>query len=172
MTMQLIETKTLGTAATSIAFTSIPQTYTDLFVLASTRTDFAGTTSELNLQVNSSGGSDRVLYSIPTVATGSNSSANIRIVTSANTATASTFGLTCIYLPNYTSTVAKQVSTESISEGNIAGMSTYMSAAALTSTAAVTTLSLVAASSANIVAGSTVSLYGILKGSSGGVVVS
>jgi hypothetical protein len=35
--MKLIESKTLGTAASSIEFTSIPQTFTDLVVLVSSR---------------------------------------------------------------------------------------------------------------------------------------
>jgi len=42
MTMQLIETKTLLSAAASIEFTSIPQDGTDLLLLVSTRADGAG----------------------------------------------------------------------------------------------------------------------------------
>ena len=52
MTMSLIETKTLASAAASIEFTDIPQDGTDLLVLASIRSAFADVSNEIVMAIN------------------------------------------------------------------------------------------------------------------------
>jgi hypothetical protein len=166
--MRLIETKTLGTAAASIEFTSIPQTFTDLVVLALLRADNASTNNDSSIVVNAAGNTGLVL-------TGSGSSvasySSFFAVGSGNSTTANTFTSISLYIPNYTSATAKSMSLDSVFENNATTGWQTLGAGLTTSTAAITSIRLSAAS-ANYVAGSTISLYGITKGSDGIVTTS
>lgn len=55
-TYELIASSTLSTTATTISFTSIPQTYTDLKLIVSTRCNFASATSRYRIYFNSTSG--------------------------------------------------------------------------------------------------------------------
>jgi hypothetical protein len=171
--MTLIETKTLGTAAASIEFTSIPQDGTDLVVLASLRTSTGATFDQIQLSLNgsTSSRSSRFLF-------GSGSSAASNTLTTGYVGnatpgglTANTFANTAIYLPNYTGSTNKSASADSVSEANQTEAYQIITAFLWSNTAAVTSLTLTAGAN-NFVIGSTISLYKITKGSSGGVVVS
>ena len=174
MTMTLIETKTLGTAAASIEFTSIPQTYTDLVVLFSARTNRANHQDFILIRPNSltSGLSARRLFGngsssfsfTDTVAYGGNATGD--------TATSNTFGNSMCYIPNYTGSTAKSFSLDGAAENNATDTGIGITASLSTTTAAITSLLFLPEVGTTILAGSTASLYGILKGSSGGVVVS
>jgi len=125
-TYTAIATVTVGAGgASTIEFTSIPATYTDLYVLLSLRDNRASTSGD-NVKVTfnsdtSSVYSYRLLYgdgSSAGSASGS-SEAQTRIqYASADNQTASTFGSLNMYVPNYTSSNAKSISSEGASENN------------------------------------------------------
>jgi hypothetical protein len=174
MTMTLIESKTLGTAAASIEFTSIPQDGTDLVALTSLRADVAS--NELRFRINGDTGTnytDRRLGGNGASATSSTQTSSYLRCNGSNPSdyTANVFGSALFYLPNYTGSTQKSISHDSLSENNSTEAVTSLVAGIWTGTAAITSL-LFFPSSGNFVSGSTISLYKITKGSSGGVVVS
>jgi hypothetical protein len=166
--MKLIETKTLGTAAASIEFTSIPQDGTDLVLFVSGRSSVSS--ADLYIAFNT-GGTYSVRYLLgngSTVSSAAQSNGQIGILTNA---TSNTFNSTQVYIPNYTSATPKSFSVEDVSENN--GTTAYQSlwAGVWTGTASITSV-LFSLSSGNLAVGSTISLYKITKGTDGIVVVS
>ncbi len=174
MTMQLIETKTLGTAAASIEFTSIPQDATDLLALVSCRGDTSAVFINLVVRVNGlgSGYTERILAgdgSSPS--TLSSTEFRFLVYANASSATSNTFSNASLYLPNYTGSTAKSFSADSVTENNATTALSNISAGLSSGTAAVTTLSFTAYAG-NLISGSTISLYKITKGTDGTTVVS
>jgi hypothetical protein len=165
--MKLIESKTLGTAAASIEFTSIPQDGTDLVVLASLR--HATTAADLYLTFNT-GGTYSVKYLLGNGATASSGAQSNNQVGIATTI-ATTFSNTGIYVPNYTSSSAKSFSSDDVTENNATTAYQGIWAGLWTGTDAITTLKL-SPSTGNLAADSTISLYKITKGSDGIVTTS
>ena len=172
--MKLIESKTLATAAAAIEFTSIPQTFTDLFIVCSLRSSDTGSFVNINLGFNSNTASftARWLYGLGSDGTGS-ASFQGRYAGEVNTAndTANTFSNSSIYIPNYTGSTNKSFSTDSVRETNASANAMAISAGLWSNTAAITSFQL-DASAGNFVVGSMVSLYGITKGSDGIVTTS
>ena len=170
--MKLIESKTLVSAQSSIEFTSIPQDGTDLVVLISTRVETAFTDDAVSITLNSSTSnrSRRSLVGRGSTVAIFSSSDGIVGSTTGNTATSNTFGSMQIYLPNYTSSLAKSASTDSVSENNDTRAIQEMNAFLWNDTSAITSLKIDAPS--NLMAGSTISLYKITKGSDGIVTTS
>ena len=174
MTMTLIETKTLTSSQSAIEFTSIPQNGTDLLITNSLRTSdntlagifirFNGITTDY-LRINLIGDGSTA-YSFGPATDGEAG------VSSLNNWTSNTFGNGQIYIPNYTGSTNKTWSVEAVNENNATRADQYLVAGLWSNTAAITSLSLIPLNSANFVSGSTISLYKITKGSSGGVVVS
>lgn len=123
-TYTLITSNVLGSAATTVTFSSIPQTYTDLVLMASIRTSRSNYLDEIMLQFN---GDTTTNYSA-TVATGnagagaasqvSNNTSTRFISVDSSTATSNTFSNTEIYIPNYTETANKQISASTVVENN------------------------------------------------------
>jgi hypothetical protein len=168
--MKLIETKTLGTAAASIEFTSIPQTFTDLVLMTSLRASTA--TNDAGLIIN---GSDANQSQTQLQGTGSAVSTSaitfdIFLICSSSD-TANTFSNSTHYFFNYTGNTTKTFSVDSVSENNATQAFQRIITGFNNSTAAITSVSMYPASG-NFVVGSTVSLYGILKGSDGIVTTS
>lgn len=175
MTYQLIETKTLGTAAASIEFTSIPQDGTDLLVLSSLRNTTSGQTNgNLTFNGSTSGYSERMVYGTGTAGISvstSGSLINWSEVHPDSTMTANTFGNGRIYIANYTSSAAKSLMSEAVLETNATGTLMYVNSAIWNNTAAIASLR-IAASGGTLAVGSTISLYKITRGTLNGVVVS
>jgi hypothetical protein len=182
MSMTLIETKTLGTAQAAIEFTSIPQTFTDLVVVTSLRSDYGFDGYDgIRLNFNNVTGnwSFRFLFGLGsgTPSSGTNGyslSPNFAWVGNAtdNFSATNTFGNSQIYIPNYAGATFKSVSVDAVSEDNRTAAVQFIGAALWSSTAAITQLKLAPGVGSNFMAGSTVSLYGILKGSDGIVTTS
>jgi hypothetical protein len=171
--MKLIESKTLGTAASSIEFTSIPDSFTDLYILLSvrsTRSDITFSTVQVSFNGLTTNRSRRSLYNV-SGSVGSDTGSDIIFVADSNGATSNTFSNTSIYIPNYAGSTAKSVSIDSSTENNGTPVFQELTAALWNSTAAITSV-LISASGYDFVAGSTASLYGILKGSDGIVTTS
>jgi len=175
MTMQLIETKTLGADAASIEFTSIPQTYTDLVFVASTRASTSGTSVEPCLVTFNANTSNYTARTLNGAGSGTPTSAapTSRLVFNAprTGTTANTFGNVSVYIPNYTGATNKSYSTDSVTEHNATEAHQTIIAGLWSDTSAITS-ALFAPTANNFEAGSTISLYGILKGTDGIVTTS
>ena len=174
MTMKLIQTQTLATAAASITFTSIPQDGTDLVILVSARTDRSLGVDSINANINGSSAdfTNRQLIGDGGVAS-SNTVTNPAIALAADSLnTASTFGNSVAYITNYTGSTFKSISADAVTENNAAGAYQNIRAVLWSNTAAITSITFVPNVGPNILAGSTISLYKITKGSDGIVTTS
>jgi hypothetical protein len=172
--MILIESKTLGTAAASIEFTSIPQTYTDLVFVASTRASTSGTSVEpclVTFNANTSNYTHRTLNGSGSAATSASGTSRLVFNSPRTGTTASTFGNVSVYIPNYAGATNKSYSTDSVTEHNATEAHQTLIAGLWSDTAAITSAKFEPTAN-NFIAGSTISLYGILKGSDGIVTTS
>jgi hypothetical protein len=179
--MKLIESKTLGTAQSSIEFTSIPQTFTDLYLLVSGR--FVETASpDFSLSADifiNSVASDCTWRRLSGTGSSATSGASgtvtgiyIGELPSSNS-TSNTFSNTNVYIPNYRESTQKSVSVDATSEHNGTSGQQTLIAGICSKTAAVTSLTVRGLGGANTLAiGTIVSLYGITKGSDGIVTTS
>jgi len=174
MSMTLIESKTLATAAASIEFTSIPQTFTDLVIFSSLRSDRASVVEIVKLEFNNSttGYSYQELVGDGSSPASSNGSYTRFALIPGTSNTANTFSNDLNYIPNYTGSTTKSFSTDSVSENNATTAYANIAANLWTGTSAITSFKLINFFGTNFIAGSTVSLYGVLKGSDGIVTTS
>jgi hypothetical protein len=169
MSLTLIETKTLLSAAASIEFTSIPQDGTDLFLLASLRANNGGIPNDTFFAFNGSSPTGRLIYGTGGVA---GSSAAVLAISNGGGATSNTFSNISLYIPNYTSSSNKSFSVDSAMENNASESYQNIAAGLWSNTAAITSVRFTADASALYVIGSTISLYKITKGSDGIVTTS
>jgi hypothetical protein len=166
-TYTLIASYTVGSGgAANIEFTSIPATYTDLLVKVSPRGDSGGT--DLAIQFNGSTSSvytTQRLYGTGSSTASSVSTSTILInnMVAQSSYTASTFGNGEIYIPNYTSSNAKSVSIDGVTENNATASFQTFSAGLWNPAvqAAITSIKLMIDGGANFVQYSTAYLYGI-----------
>jgi hypothetical protein len=169
MTMTKISTVEVGAGgAASIDFTSIPGTYTDLLIKLSLRGTGADTSffSTIFFNTSSANFTSRSLVGSGSAASSSSRTDALLYFVGAN-ATASTFGNADIYIPNYAGSTNKSFSIDSVGENNATASRQEIWAGLWSQTAAITNFKITAGESTNFVTGSTVSLYGILKGSGG-----
>lgn len=162
----LIQTVDVGAAgAASIDFTSIPQTYTDLFVVAATRANAGAQVRNMLIRFNGSTSSysERMVDSNGSSAsTAGTSGAQINWSTENDSAsTANTFSNVSLYIPNYTGTTSKPVSIDSISENNATYGVIRITAGLWSVGSPITSVSLLPESGSAFVQYSTASLYGI-----------
>jgi hypothetical protein len=176
MTMTLIESKTLGTAAASIEFTSIPQDGTDLLVKLSMRTDRSTNPAFFAIRFNDATTNQTVrrLTGYGDGVDSTSASNSWSMVTAGASQTASTFGNAEVYIPNYTGSTNKSFSVDWVYENNATAAYQGLVAGLWSDTAAITkiTVNVLADNSASFVAGSTISLYKVTKGSDGIVTTS
>lgn len=165
-TYTLIASSVVGSGgASTIDFTSIPSTYTDLLIFASVRDNAAQINEDLLLRFNGSSSSytNKNLYGSGS-ATGSNSPFTDKIyggaIPGANS-TASSFSNNVIYIPNYAGSSYKSVSVDAVQENNATTAYMNLLAGLWSNTAAITSISLFPTPSANFVQYSTAYLYGI-----------
>lgn len=159
--MQLIETKTLGTAQSTIEFTSIPNNFTDLMLLVSARVDSSNGTLNVRFNGSTSNYTALRLDGYGSGSAVSSSSTNPWFTfASYSSQTASTFGNCSIYIPNYTAATAKSLSSDNVDETNATEALQNLLAGRWNDTAAIDSVRFVPFSG-NFVAGSTISLYGI-----------
>jgi len=175
MTMKLIESKTLGTAQASIEFTSIPQDGTDLVLLVSARTDAADGSDGAAVRVNPNGSTtsktERLLRGTgSSVVSDTDTFFNLRA--NPSNFTANTFGNSSVYIPNYTGSSFKTMSVDAVNENNATSAQQEIRAWLWSETSAITSLTISAIGANQMVAGTTISLYKITKGSDGIVTTS
>lgn len=164
--MRLIQTVTLTSNQVGITFSSIPQTFTDLLMIASTRSNEPSVANGV-LSFFGSGSSRTLTGNGSTVASVSQTGYALGGWVNASNSVGNTFSISTIYLPNYTnSLVTKMFLAESTmgsaGTGSIQGFASgsNSSAGSLTSIVLDT-----AGPSVSFVAGTTISLYGITAGS-------
>lgn len=165
VTYKLIQTQTLSGTVATVTFSSIPQTYTDLLLLVSARTDRVSVLDDCKITLNgvTTNMTLRALSGNGATAT-SASDTLIYGSINGNSATASTFGLAEFYFANYTSTTnAKSVSIEGLSETNGTTAYSYLNAGLWNpgTQAAITTIACTSYNAANFLQYSSFSLYGI-----------
>ena len=168
--MQHIETVTLAGTQSSITFSSIPQTFTDLFLVYSVRTNQTSFPSAVRVAFNGNTANFTGRY-----LEGSGSSAAsgslARYAGAFYDITANTFTNHQMYIPNYASAVAKSFSVDAVTESNTSQAYQDIIAGLWNDTAAITSITLSVGSN-SFVQYSSASLYGILAGSDGIVSVS
>jgi hypothetical protein len=161
--MVAIQTVTVGSGgASSISFTSIPQTYTDLVLKISSRGTNSGTAVayEISFNGNTSNFSSIILGGNgSSVFSYSNQPRRIGL-TSAAGATASTFANGEIYIPNYAGSNNKSYSADAVSENNATSAEIAMFAGLWSNTAAITSVTLTPQFD-NFAQYSTATLYGV-----------
>jgi hypothetical protein len=169
-TYKLIASSTVGSGgAASIDFSSIPSTYTDLALLVSARS-VGGSNygTQLKMVFNNSGGtaySWRNLEGYDSTAGSNNATSQAYghggLFPTANQ-TASTFGSSNIYIPNYAGSANKSYSAEGIAEKNAAtDWIINMVAGLWANTAAINQITLTTLNASNFAQYSTAYLYGI-----------
>jgi hypothetical protein len=174
--MQIIQHQELASTQSSIVFSSIPQTFTDLLLITSLR-DNAGSTGWENAYIYPNGLSTNMTsrflfgWGAGNVGSGVNSPAVIYHQTARNGNTANTFSNSAVYFSNYTSSSAKAVSADTTVIQNTNSSIGAITAALWNSSSAITSLEIVGAGT-SFVQYSSATLYGILKGSDGIVTVS
>ena len=162
-TYTLISSITLGSAAATMEFTSIPATYTDLIVKLSTQ----GTAATPRIRFNNSTSAiyrESLLYGQGTSVASASATTDtwFEWIALSNYGGASNFFANSeFYIPNYAGSNNKSVSADSVQEVNATtGQNLYLDAGLWSSSAAITSIQFFA-SSGNFVAHSTAYLYGI-----------
>ena len=160
-TFELIASYTVGSGgASSISFTSIPNTWTDIVIKISTRTTGPDGVTGISMTLNSSAlTSGKRVYGNGS-ATASDTS-TFALLTSDAANTSNTFGNAEIYIPNYAGSANKSISVDNVSENNATTAFASLSALLWSNTAAITSVTFTPASSYNFVQYSTAYLYGV-----------
>jgi len=167
-TMVKISSVTVGVSgAATIDFTDIPQTFTDLKVVFSLRSDRADTFDYIKQTFNNSasGYSGRTIRGdgASVVSTNWSTSWNEPPMVNGNTSTTSVFSNGEMYVPNYTSSNNKSVSFDMLNENNATTAYTGFSAGLWANSAAITSIKIIPYYGTNWQQYSTATLYGILK---------
>lgn len=164
-TFYKIASVTVGSGgASTIVFSSIPNTYTDLCLKLSVRSNRAASEDGLGITVNSasSGYTYRILSgngtSTSSVATAYEQIWAARL--NGNTTTSNTFTSSEFYFPNYTGSASKSYSGDSVTENSATEAFATMSALLQSSTSAISSLT-IQAINGTLMQYSTANLYGI-----------
>lgn len=163
-TYKAIATVTVGSGgASSIDFTSIPATYTDLVLKFSLR-NASGSNRQVRFKFNgtTSNMTYRLLYGDGSGAASENST-GIFAYSNDGSNTANTFGNGEIYIPNYAGSTNKSVSSDSVEENNATQAYSGLAANLWSDTSAITSISIIVNGGGNILQYSTATLYGIKK---------
>jgi hypothetical protein len=160
-----IASVTVGSGgASTIDFTSIPSTYTDLFLKISGRNTQPSSILYLTFNGSTSGYSYRRLYGNGSSAASDSASSTSSIAFIAfqvSTYTANTFSSSEVYVPNYAGSNHKSVSIDEVTENNATLSVAALDAGLWANTAAITSITLTPDSSGNFAQYSTATLYGI-----------
>lgn len=166
-TFKLIEKKELSTTTSSVNFTSIPGTYTDLlFYISSRNNDIY---NEIHFRFNGDTGSNysgRNIYGNGSSAVNSSSSAlsSLQNLTVQNVSgqISNTFGNVFIYISNYTSSNYKSISADGVQENNATSAQAMLGSGLWSNTSVITSIEAFP-SVGSFVQYSNFYLYGIVK---------
>jgi len=165
-TYEAIATVTVGSGgAANIEFTSIPQTYTDLSVMLSLRTNRNTDSDFVEVTVNSNSSNYTYRY-----VRGSGSATESYTETlafweihraNAATSTANTFGNINLYIPNYAGSTNKSAYYDGVNENNATTAYAYLGALLWSNTSAITSIKFEPGAGTTFNQYSTATLYGI-----------
>jgi hypothetical protein len=160
----LLEKITVGAAgASSVTFSGIPQTgYTDLVVKISGRSTSTDDQIWISLNGSTTGFSNKVLYGSGSAAASTSVDRFAAYQTPGTGTTASTFGNSEIYIPNYTGSTNKSMSGDTVWEQNATTAYAALNASLWSNSAAITSITLTPVTS-NFSQFSTFYLYGVAK---------
>ena len=167
-TFTLISSNTLSGTASSVTFSNIPGTYTDLILKMSVRTEDSSIWAAINLTFNGASTNYSWRYmgangSGVNAASGTDTSYIVNRFVGGNTATANTFSSGELYIPSYTVSQNKPVSGFQTTENNATASYMMTLAGLWRNTAAITSITMVPDSGPNFMSGSSFYLYGISK---------
>jgi hypothetical protein len=155
-----IATQTLGSAAASVTFSSIPATYTDLVLVYNGK--FASANGQIALQFNgdtATNYSNTELYGNGTAA-GSSRESSVSSMRLGYTATANIENMNVMQIMNYSNaTTNKTILTRQNTAGSASGAAAHVGL--WRSTSAINSIVVLCYSGINFVSGSTFTLYGI-----------
>ena len=164
-TFTKIASVTVGSGgAATMAFSSIPSTYTDLVVKTSIRTSRGTFTADLirvDFNGSSSSQSSKILEGSASTASSFSLSTTQVVAGTTSVSTANTFSNGEIYIPNYAGSTNKSFSADSVAENNATTGPLYLAAGLWSNTAAITSITLTNVNSATFQEYSTATLYGI-----------
>jgi hypothetical protein len=162
-TMTLIASYTVGSSGvSSIDFSSIPQTYTDLVLYSSMRSAGTSTLAALlRFNGSSTSGSEKELNTGGSTVGSSTDTNQYGGYAVFSTYTANTFANNFLYIPNYTASINKLSNLDWVMENNATANQMTLSANLWANTSAINQITLVANGSNNFVQYSTAYLYGI-----------
>jgi hypothetical protein len=162
-TYTLISSNVLASSAASVTFSAIPATYTDLVVRLSARGDNTGLLLEMTLNSATSTYSNTLLLGNGATASSTRNTGQAYLragYVNPSGSTASTFSSGEIYIPNYTSTTDKPMSSLGMTENNATTAYIANYANLWQTSSAITSISL-QVTGQNFVSGSSFYLYGI-----------
>jgi len=168
-TYTLIASNTVGSGGSAtMAFTSIPSTYTDLKIVISARTNAAEYRSVpvlyFNADTTGANYSYRLVYGISSTAgsaSGTGTGGGFFFYVNGASTTASTFSNVEIYIPNYAGSTAKSISNDGAAETNDGTNNGLALNASLWSGTAAITTATISFAAGLFVEYSTAYLYGI-----------
>lgn len=168
-TYTLIKGETLASNVTSYSFTSIPSTYTDLFLRMNIRLTTVGKNEYVTLRLNNSTASEYSetrLYAQSASVYSDRKSGYDRAYTlsyaNGTTSTANSFSSTGIYFPSYLSSTNKSFSVANVQLDGIAASNNTVSSAELwRNTSAISSITIQPEGSGSLATNSTFYLYGI-----------
>ena len=164
--IKLIEAKTLASSAATVVFSAIPQTYTDLVLVVSARTDNAYIADTLYVTMNSSTSnfSWENIYGTSSSTVVSQNSTTNQLASGINGAnsTASTFSNLEIYIPNYRNTAHnKSITNQGVVENNSSRGDNFVDSVLWNDTSSITSMTLAPIGAGVFVTHSTFYLYGV-----------
>lgn len=164
-TMTLISAVTVGAGgASTISFSSIPGTYTDLFLKTSVRSDTSRASNGFLFDIRPNGSTANMtrksMYGEGS-STGAGTGADgYNQLINPSDYTSSVFSNTDIYIPNYTSSNSKSMTTEAVTENNATTNFVLLGAELWSNSSAISSITLTCLAG-NFVQHSTAYLYGI-----------
>lgn len=165
LTLTKLTTVTVGSSVSTISFTSIPQTFTDLLLKFSLKSTSANQqTDGLFFKINGSSANftRRSIYGDGSgVASSTQSNAYLGFTPGASAT--SIFGNGELYIPSYTSSNYKTTYSDNTSEANQTISYSFFATQLWSQTAAITQLDLYYSGGDSFAQYSTATLYGILK---------
>ena len=169
-----IQTVELTSAQASISFNSIPQDYDDLIIMASLQN---ATGNEVFVRFNGDSGANYSWRRLQGSGTAAISDANttygapynsffyFMYASTITSGGANIFGNGQLYIPNYSGNMVKSISSDAVNEINATNAYQAIVAGLWNNTSPITRISI--SGNGNYVAGSSISLYGVKRGSDG-----